>query len=150
MKTFSVATVGGVLGKDPESKALPSGAKVVSFSIAVEKGFGDRKSTSWFNILTFDKAAEFSEKYLRKGKPVIVTGDLQIRSWDDRETGAKRYSTEITAYKVDFGESGGTSSGGDKPARQERSAPAPRTQQVAPARSTAPVEAEISDDDLPF
>ena len=128
--SFSYAQIGGNLGKDPESRALPTGAKIVSFSVAVEKGWGDKKSTSWINVVSFDKAAEFAEKYLKKGKAVRVSGELQTRSWDDKQTGQKRYSTEVIAYKIDFADTGG---GGDKAqaTRQERATPAPR-QQAAP------------------
>ena len=153
-KGFSFAQVGGTLGKDPESRSTSTGTKVVNFSVAVEKGFGDRASTSWFNIIAYDKNAEFAEKFLKKGKSVTVSGDLQIRSWDDKNSGQKRYVTEITAYKIDFADSG-TRSGGEK---QERSAPAPQTRQqtTAPTRAgydtatTDSFSGEISDDDIPF
>ena len=147
-KGFSFAQVGGTLGRDPESRSTSGGVKVVNFSVAVEKGFGDRASTSWFNIIAFDKNAEFAEKYLKKGKPVVISGDLQVRSWDDKQTGQKRTATEIVAYKIDFADSG-TRSGGDNTSRTTTQAP---RQQAAPqARATAPAEdAFISDDDIPF
>lgn len=147
-KGFSFAQVGGTLGRDPESRSTSGGTKVVNFSVAVEKGFGDRASTSWFNIIAFDKNAEFAEKYLKKGKPVVISGDLQVRGWDDKQTGQKRTATEIVAYKIDFADSG-TRSGGDNTSRTTTQAP---RQQAAPqARATAPAEdAFISDDDIPF
>ena len=146
--SFSYAQIGGSLGKDPESRSTPNGTKVVSFSVAVEKGFGDKKSTSWFNCVAFKDVAEFAEKYLKKGKGVLVTGDLQTRSWDDKTTGQKRTTTEIIAYKIDFMDSGGKS---DSP-RQERTAPAPR-QQAAPqprAQVTEPAFGEPDEPDIPF
>ena len=147
-KGFSFAQVGGTLGRDPESRSTSGGVKVVNFSVAVEKGFGEKASTSWFNIIAFDKNAEFAEKYLKKGKPVVISGDLQVRSWDDKQTGQKRTATEIVAYKIDFADSG-TRSGGDNTSRTTTQAP---RQQAAPqARATAPAEdAFISDDDIPF
>lgn len=146
-KGFSFAQVGGTLGRDPESRSTSGGTKVVNFSIAVEKGFGEKASTSWFNIIAFDKNAEFAEKYLKKGKPVVISGDLQVRGWDDKQTGQKRTSTEIIAYKIDFADSG--TRGGDTASRTTTQAP---RQQAAPqARATAPAEdAFISDDDIPF
>jgi len=148
---FSFAQIGGVLGKDPESRSTPGGTKVVNFSLAVEKGFGDGLKTNWFNIVAFRDTAEFAEKYLKKGKSVTVTGDLQTRSWDDKQTGAKRTATEIIAYKIDFADSGSKS---DSP-RQERTASAPATRQTAAprTRSTAPAEPDPFDDDpdaIPF
>lgn len=145
---FSFAQIGGVLGKDPESRSTSGGTKVVSFSVAVEKGFGEKASTSWFNVISFDKNADFAEKYLKKGKAVTVSGDLQIRSWDDKTSGQKRYVTEILAHKIDFAD-GGSGSGGQK---QERSAPAPQTrQQAAPQTRAAATENPFDDsEDLPF
>ena len=150
MKSFSFAQIGGVLGRDPESRITPNGVRVTTFSVAVDKGYGDKKSTSWFNIVAFDKAAEFAEKYLKKGKPVIVSGDLQVRTWDDKNTGQKRTSTEIAAFKVDFGEGGGSSTTGDRPARQDR-APAPRQQAEQAPRAVTPEFNEPDDDSgIPF
>ncbi len=147
-KGFSFAQVGGTLGRDPESRSTSGGVKVVNFSVAVEKGFGDRASTSWFNIIAFDKNAEFAEKYLKKGKSVVVSGDLQVRSWDDKQTGQKRTSTEIVAYKIDFADSG-TRSGGE---RLERSAPAPQTRQASTqqARASAPTDDPFDEDGPTF
>ncbi len=152
-KGFSFAQIGGTLGKDPESRATSTGTKVVNFSVAVEKGFGDRASTSWFNIIAYDKNAEFAEKYLKKGKSVTVCGDLQIRSWDDKNSGQKRYTTEITAYKIDFADSGTRSGGGEQ---QGRSAPAPQARQEAAAPTRAGYDTAHTDsfngedDDIPF
>ena len=146
-KGFSFAQVGGTLGRDPESRSTSGGVKVVNFSVAVEKGFGDRASTSWFNIIAFDKNAEFAEKYLKKGKPVVISGDLQVRSWDDKQTGQKRTSTEIVAYKIDFADSGSRGNSNEP----RTSTQAPRQQAAPQARATAPAEdAFTSDDDIPF
>ena len=147
-KGFSFAQVGGTLGRDPESRSTSGGTKVVNFSVAVEKGFGEKASTSWFNIIAFDKNAEFAEKYLKKGKPVVISGDLQVRSWDDKQTGQKRTATEIVAYKIDFADSG-TRSGGDNTSRTTTQAP---RQQAAPqTRATAPAEEPFDDgSDIPF
>lgn len=144
-KGFSFAQIGGTLGRDPESRATSGGTKVVNFSVAVEKGFGEKASTSWFNVVAFDKNAEFAEKYLKKGKGVIVSGDLQIRSWDDKNSGQKKYSTEIIAYKIDFADSG-TRSGGEK---QERSAPAQQTRQAAVPQTRSTADSAPFDDDDP-
>ena len=131
-KGFSFAQVGGFLARDPETRSTPSGVKVVNFSLGVEKGFGDKASTSWFNVICFKDNADFAEKYLKKGKSVMVTGDLQTRSWDDKQTGQKRTTTEIIAYKIDFMDTGGSKSeaparaAAAPQARRETPAPAPR------------------------
>ena len=145
-KGFSFAQVGGTLGRDPESRSTSGGTKVVNFSIAVEKGFGEKASTSWFNIIAFDKNAEFAEKYLKKGKPVVISGDLQVRSWDDKQTGQKRTATEIVAYKIDFADSG--SRGNSNEPRTATQAP---RQQAAPqARATTPADDPFDEDGPTF
>jgi single-strand DNA-binding protein len=149
-KGFSFAQIGGVLGKDPESRSTPSGVKIVSFSVAVEKWAKDGAKTHWFNVKIIGEKADWAEQNLRKGKSVTVSGDLQIDSWDDKQTGVKRTSPVIIAFKVDFADSGSRSDG-EKPARQS-AAPAVRQQTAPPARSTTNDSADpfISDDDIPF
>jgi single-strand DNA-binding protein len=148
--SFAYAQVGGSLGKDPEVRSLPSGVKVVNFSIAVEQGFGDKASTGWHNCVSFGDAALFAEKYLKKGSSVRVSGSLQVRSWDDKQTGAKRYVTEVIAHKIDFLESRSKSDSGQT---TRAAAPAQTRQQAAPApRATTPANDSPfdSDDDIPF
>ncbi len=146
-KGFSFAQIGGVLGREPESRSTPKGVKVTNFSVAVEKWSKDGPVTNWFNVVAFDKNAEFAEKSLKKGSSVVVAGDLQIKNWEDKN-GQKRTTTEILAHKIDFADSG-SSSGGQK---QERSAPAPQTrQQAAPQTRAATTENPFEDDDsMPF
>jgi single-strand DNA-binding protein len=91
----------GNLGKDPEVRAIPSGAKVANFSIATTEtytGKDGQKSdkTEWHNIVLWRGLADIAEKYLRKGSQVYIEGKLQTRSWDDKD-GQKRYTTEIIA-----------------------------------------------------
>jgi single-strand DNA-binding protein len=134
---FSYAQVGGFLARDPEIRSTPSGVKVVNFGVGVGKGFGDKSSTSWFNVVCFKDIADFAEKYLKKGKSVLVSGDLQVRSWDDKTTGQKRTTTEIVAYKIDFMDTGGSKSestprSASPQARRETQAPAPRASAPEP------------------
>ena len=145
-KGFSFAQVGGTLGRDPESRSTSGGTKVVNFSVAVEKGFGEKASTYWFNIIAFDKNAEFAEKYLKKGKPVVISGDLQVRSWDDKQTGQKRTATEIVAYKIDFADSGSRGNSNEP----GTSTQAPRQQAAPQARATASADDPFGEDGPPF
>jgi len=151
--SFSYAQIGGSLGKDPESRSTPTGTKVVSFSVAVEKGFGDSKSTSWFNVVAFKDMADFAEKYLKKGKAVRVSGDLQIRSWDNKTTGQKQYTTEIIAYKIDFGGSGERQQGSNPrtttPPPRQQATPEPRAAAEAP-RPSQPTNSWDDETDIPF
>lgn len=90
----------GNLGRDPESKPLPSGGIVTNFSLATSRKFkskdGERKEeTEWHNVVCYGKQAEIASQYLVKGKTVYVEGRIQTRSWDDKTTGKKAYRTEI-------------------------------------------------------
>ena len=91
----------GNLGKDPETRRMPSGDPMVTFSIATsenwrDKASGERKEkTEWHRIVIFNKnLAEVAEKYLRKGSKVYIEGQLQTRKWQD-QSGQDRYSTEV-------------------------------------------------------
>ncbi len=101
MGSLNKATLIGNLGKDPEVRATPSGAKVANFSIATTESYTGKDGqkvdkTEWHNIVMWRGLAEVAEKYLKKGAQVYVEGRLQTRSWDDKE-GQKRYTTEIIA-----------------------------------------------------
>ncbi len=109
----------GNLGKDPEVRAIPSGVKVASFSIATSESYTDKSGqkvdkTEWHNIVMWRGLAEVAEKYLRKGKQIYVEGRLQTRSWDD-QNGQKKYMTEIIADNIvmlgSAGDRGGSSEG---------------------------------------
>lgn len=150
---FSLAVVEGGLGRDPEIKATPNGTRVANFSLGYDRGFKDNVRTCWINVVAFKEQADLVEKYLKKGKQVRVTGEIDVRSWDDKETGKKRYVTEIVANKIDFVDSGERSGGETQRAtRQERAVPAPRQQAVPQTRAaTGPDSNEFTDDsDLPF
>jgi single-strand DNA-binding protein len=91
----------GNLGKDPEVRAIPSGAKVANFSIATTESYTGKDGqksdkTEWHNIVIWRGLAEVAEKYLRKGSQVYIEGKLTTRSWDDKD-GQKKYTTEIIA-----------------------------------------------------
>lgn len=149
-------TAVGTLGRDPEVRSTGNGAKVATFSIAVNQGYGERVQTEWVNILCFNKQAELAEKYLKKGKNVALSGTLQTSSWPDKETGQKRYKTEVVARDIVFMDGGGASSGVDEERGQERPQSAPVTRQQTaskPRHSGYESDAwgsEASDCDIPF
>ena len=91
----------GRLGRDPETKFLPSGEPVCNFSIAIDESYKNKsgekvQKTEWVNIVVFRKLAEICGNYLVKGKLVYIEGKTQTRSWEDKE-GVKRSTTEIVA-----------------------------------------------------
>lgn len=97
----------GVLGKDPILNYTPNGKAVCKFSIATNETWKDaqrtvQKKTTWHNIVTWGKIAENCKQYLFKGLPVYVQGSIDNRSWDDKETGQKKYVTEIKVTSIQF------------------------------------------------
>jgi single-strand DNA-binding protein len=92
----------GNCGRDPEMRYLPSGSPVTNFSVAVSRRWKsregeDKEETEWFNVNCFDRLAEIANEYLAKGRQVYVEGRLRTRSWDDAQTGEKKYRTEVVA-----------------------------------------------------
>ena len=98
----------GRLTRDPELRRTGSGLAVVSFSLAVDRDFGNRetgdKETDFIDIVAWRNTAEFVSKYFTKGRMAVVSGRLQIRNWTDKE-GNKRRSAEVVADNVYFGDS---------------------------------------------
>ena len=90
----------GNLGKDPEVKYTPSGVAVARFTLATNERYKDKDGTwqdktEWHNLVAFQRTAEIVGEYLKKGRSVYVEGRLQTSSWDDKESGQKKYRTEI-------------------------------------------------------
>jgi single-strand DNA-binding protein len=90
----------GNLGRDPEVRSTPSGQPVATFTLATNRRWRDKsgarqEQTEWHNIVVWGRQAEIAGQYLTKGKQIYVEGRLQTRSWEDRNTGEKRYRTEI-------------------------------------------------------
>lgn len=89
----------GNLGSNPEIIMLESGKKIAKFSIATNEVYKNSKGekvtdTQWHNIVAWNKTADIAEKYLEKGKEILIEGKLTSRSYEDKE-GIKRYTTEI-------------------------------------------------------
>jgi single-strand DNA-binding protein len=114
----------GNLGAKPEVKYLPSGQSVCEMRIATNEVFTDKSNqkqerTEWHRVVVWGKTAENCAQYLDKGRQVYVEGRIQTRSWDDKNTGEKRYMTEVQAQQVTFlGGGGGERSsynGGGRP-----------------------------------
>ena len=125
----------GRLGKDPEIRSTPNGSTVAKFTMATDERFTDRQGekqerTEWHNITAWGKLAEICGQYLKKGKLVYIEGSLRTDSWDDKETGQKRYRTEIVANVMQMLDrkgdenSGGGMGGAYAGARKGGSAPA--------------------------
>jgi single-strand DNA-binding protein len=125
----------GRLGKDPEIRSIPSGTTVAKFSIATDDRYTDRNGekqerTDWHNIVAWGKLAEICGQYLRKGKLVYIDGSIRYDSWDDKETGQKRYKTEIHANQMQMLERRDDAGSGGSGTSYVRSASQPSGSQV--------------------
>jgi single-strand DNA-binding protein len=95
----------GNVGRDPESRSMNNGGKVVNLSIATSETWRDKNSgerqekTEWHRVVIFnEKIGEVAEKYVRKGSRIYIEGSLQTRKWTD-QSGAEKFSTEIVLQK---------------------------------------------------
>ena len=107
----------GRLGKDPEIRSTPNGNTVAKFTVATDERFTDKSGekqerTEWHNITAWGKLAEICGQYLRKGKLVYIEGSIRTDSWDDKETGQKRYRTDIIANQMQMLDRKGDEGGG--------------------------------------
>lgn len=159
----------GNLGRDPEVRYSPDGAAICNVSIATtstwkDKNSGERREeTEWHRVVFYNRLAEIAGEYLKKGRSVYVEGRLKTRKWQDKDTGADRFSTEIIADQMQMlggresGEGGGFGGGGgggyadqsggarpQRPARPAAAAPA-----AAPSQNNGGNFADM-DDDIPF
>ena len=130
----------GNLGRDPELRATPSGQQVASFSLATNRKWKDRdgnrqEKTEWHNIKCWGRQAEVAGQYLTKGRQIYVEGRLETSSWEDRQSGEKKYRTEIICENFQMLGQRGDSAGGSF---QAPDSPAPGP------------PAETEDDDIPF
>jgi single-strand DNA-binding protein len=137
----------GLLTRDPELKALPSGNKVCTFGVATNRYFKDKdgkrqENVEFHNIVVFGRMAETSAQYLKRGSQALVEGRIQTRSWE--ADGQKKYRTEIVADNIQFGNrpSGSAGSVGATPSKDSALGAAGDTIQY-------PSE-EINPDDIPF
>src|ERR1700690_122355 len=95
----------GNVGKDPEMRSTGGGTLVANFTLATSDRQKDPQGnwqdrTEWHNLVAFTRLAEIVRDYVKKGSKLYVEGKIQTRSWDDKETGAKRYRTEIIVNEI--------------------------------------------------
>jgi len=131
----------GNLGRDPEIRTTPSGQNVATFTLATSRRWKDRdgnrqEKTEWHNIVVWGKQAEVAGQYLTKGKQVFIEGRIETRSWEDKQSGEKRYKTEIICDNFQMlGSRGGADARGAAPEAGHPEEPGP---------------AAMEDDDIPF
>jgi|TARA_B110000977_G_scaffold2685_1_gene3657 single-strand DNA-binding protein len=153
----------GNLGRDPETRYMPSGGAVTNVSIATSKGWKDKDSgeqkerTEWHRIVFFNKLAEIAGEYLKRGSKVYIEGELRTRDWE--KDGQKHYTTEVVASEMQMldsrGEMGGGGPSGGGPPAGGSSFGGPAASQGAggsasPADDFGPPPSDDFDDDIPF
>lgn len=94
----------GNVGSDPEIKTLEEGRKLAKLSVATNEVYYNEKGekitdTQWHVVKAWGKLADIVEKFVEKGKEVVLEGKLVHRTWEDKE-GHKRYSTEIVVNEI--------------------------------------------------
>ena len=147
-KVFNKVILMGNLTRDPEPRTIPSGQSVTSFTLAVNRTWKgqdgtSQESVSYLDCVAWGKAGEVIAQYLQKGRPLLVSGHLEQRSWEDKESGQKRSKVEVVVEDFNFIDS--------------RGATAPTTDQPKPSQKQADdvVIEDIGDepinlDDIPF
>ncbi len=149
----------GNLGKDPELKYTPQGTAVAKFSLATGDRYKDKDGnwqdrTEWHNVTAWGRTAEIVGEYLKKGRQVYIEGSLRTHSWDDKQTGQKKYMTEVVVNElVLLGGGRGEGSGGGESAGTSRGATAGggnNFDQRVPEHEPASAAGPITDEDIPF
>lgn len=141
----------GNIGNDPETRFLPNGNPVASFSVATSEAWKDKQTgekqerTEWHRVVAFNRLGEIAGEYLRKGSKVYVEGSLRTRKWQDQQ-GADRYMTEIIAAELQMLDGKGVSSGASATAPSANAYKSDAMEHAAPAGMDQP----IMDDDIPF
>ena len=145
----------GNLGKDPEVKYTQGGMAVAKFTLATNERRKDKDGqwqdhTEWHNLVAFQRTAEIVGEYLKKGGKVYIEGSLRTSSWDDKESGQKKYRTEILVNDLVLlsgrGEAGAENFGGSARGASAAASGEHMDQRVPEPAASTP----ISDEDIPF
>lgn len=153
----------GNVGKDPEIRSSQGGTIIASFTLATADRQKDQTGnwvdkTEWHNLVAFNRTAEIVRDYVKKGTQLFIEGKIQTRSWDDKESGQKKYRTEILVNELSLlgGKPGGGGGGGGT-YEGAASSSAPRSgsssstyDQRQPASAPDYGDHGITDDDIPF
>lgn len=164
-KSVNKVTLLGNVGKDPEIRSSASGVMVANLTLATSDRFQDQQGawqdrTEWHTLVAFKRTAEIVRDYVKKGSKLYIEGKLQTRSWDDKESGAKKYRTEIIVNELVLlsgredgagGSAGGYSRAASSSGSSSSSAASFDQRPAATGGADDYAQqAEISDDDIPF
>jgi single-strand DNA-binding protein len=159
-RSLNKAILIGNLGSDPEIRTIASGTRVANFSVATSRSWTGKdgqqqEKTEWHRIVAWDKLADIAERFLKKGERVYIEGEIEYRSYEDKD-GVTKYMTEIRAREMmmlggrDGGGGGGDfGGGGGRERAPARAASGGRAQKDEGKFDDFP-SIEGDDDDLPF
>lgn len=160
MRGFSKAIIAGNVTRDPEMRTTPSGSQVCSFAIAVNRSYKDssgaqQDQVSYLDCVAWGKSAEIISQYIKKGSQLLVSGRLEQRSWEDKNSGQRRSRTEIVVEDFSFiggnnGGNGGGYSGGSGARGGSKSA---ATEEIDTGSDIVPDDVpddQINLDEIPF
>jgi single-strand DNA-binding protein len=147
----------GHVGKNPEVGTTPGGMLAVNFSLATTEREKDGQGnwsdrTEWHNLVAYGRTAEIVRDYVSKGTQLFIQGKIQTRSWDDKESGQKRYWTEIFVHDLTLlgggrGENGGSTHSNDRDdSRRSSGGSGHQRQQIDEKYS----DEELNPDEIPF
>jgi single-strand DNA-binding protein len=153
-KSVNKVILVGNLGKDPEIKYTPSGTPVAKFSLATNERYKDKAGewqdrTEWHNIVAWQRLAEIVGEYVKKGSKLYIEGRLQTSSWEDKQSGEKKYRTEIVAQDLVLLSGRGEGDGEGRFSRGAAASNASMDQRSTHADDMSQ-SAEITDEDIPF
>lgn len=143
----------GNVGKDPEVKYAPSGVPIAKISLATNSGYKDRSGewqerTEWHNLVAWQRTAEIIGEYVHKGSKLYIEGRLQTSSWEDKQSGERKYRTEIVIGELLLL---GTGNGnGNGAGNGERSSSTRTGDQQQTVNSQTYEETGITDEDIAF
>lgn len=151
MASFNKVILLGNLTRDPEVRYTPKGTAVTELGMAVNRVYtaenGEkREETTFVDVTLWGRTAEIAGEYLKKGRPVLIEGRLQLDSWDDKQSGQKRTKLKVVGEGLQLigSRPGGGGGGGD-----EEGSSAPRSSsKSAPPPKAAPSEPD--GDEIPF
>ena len=149
MASFNKVILLGNLTRDPEVRYTPKGTAVTELGMAVNRVYtaenGEkREETTFVDVTLWGRTAEIAGEYLKKGRPVLIEGRLQLDTWDDKQSGQKRSKLKVIGEGLQLlgGRPGGGSGGDEEGGSRSSSRPAP------PPKAAAPSESD--DDEIPF
>jgi single-strand DNA-binding protein len=152
MANFNKVILVGNLTRDPEVRYTPKGSAVADIALAVNRNYtletGEkREEVTFVDVTLWGRTAEIAGEYLKKGRPVLIEGRLQMDTWDDKQTGQKRSKLKVVGESMQL--LGGRPGGGTAPveaAEEDRQSSGKSS--APPPKSTAP--AAPDEDEIPF